>query len=43
MKRDPNYQGRTERQQQNNELIAFITITLLVMAGLYLLITKFVL
>jgi hypothetical protein len=35
-------QGRTDRQQENNELIAFMVVAMLAIAGFYLLITKFV-
>jgi hypothetical protein len=36
-------QGRTQRQQENNELVAFMLVTMLAIAGFYLLITKLVL
>ena len=42
MKKEHKYQGRSERQQENNELIAFMVVTMLAIAGFYLLITKFV-
>ena len=42
MKKEHKYQGRSERQQENNELIAFMVVAMLAILGLYLLITKFV-
>lgn len=43
MKKEHKYQGRSQRQQENNELIAFMVVAMLAIGGLYLLITKFVL